>query len=77
MILFEDWYKIAGAGLDCFRTEPLPADSLLWGMETAMVTPHNSGLYDEYVARALVILEENLRAYLGGEPGNMINQVSR
>ncbi len=66
---------IAGAGLDAFRTEPLPADSPLWAMKNVIVTPHNSGLYDEYVSRALPILEENLRCFLAGDPQAMTNLV--
>ncbi len=68
---------IAGAGLDAFRTEPLPAHSPLWHMEKVIVTPHNSGLYDEYVSRAWPILEGNLRSFLAGAAQEMINQVTR
>jgi len=66
---------IAGAGLDAFRTEPLPTDSPLWQMENVIVTPHNSGLYDEYPKQALPILEHNLRCFLAAKPEDMINRV--
>jgi phosphoglycerate dehydrogenase-like enzyme len=46
-------------------------------MDNVILTPHVSGLYDEYVSRALPILEENLRCFLAGEPGAMINRVKR
>lgn len=34
--------KIAGAGLDVFEDEPLPADSPLLKMDNVLLTPHNS-----------------------------------
>jgi len=34
--------QIAGAGLDVFETEPLPADSALRGMDNVLLAPHNS-----------------------------------
>jgi len=33
---------ISGAALDVFENEPLPADSLLRGMDNVMLAPHNS-----------------------------------
>lgn len=34
---------IAGAALDVFDVEPLPADNPLWSMENVLVSPHMSG----------------------------------
>jgi D-3-phosphoglycerate dehydrogenase len=34
--------RIAGAGLDVFEVEPLPADSVLRGMDNVLLAPHNS-----------------------------------
>lgn len=34
--------RIAGAALDVFETEPLPAESPLLGMEQVLIAPHNS-----------------------------------
>lgn len=64
--LQEGW--IAGAGLDVFETEPLPADSPLWDMENVIITPHYAGLTPHYHERALAIFLDNLRRYRAGEP---------
>ena len=59
---------IAGAGLDVFEQEPLPAESPLWEMDNVVVTPHFSAGSDRYAERAADIVCENLRRYLSGEP---------
>lgn len=60
--------KIAGAGLDVFETEPLPADSPLWQMENVILTPHVSGMTPHYFARTADLFAENLKRYLNDEP---------
>jgi phosphoglycerate dehydrogenase-like enzyme len=60
--------KIAGAGLDVFETEPLPADSPLWQMENVILTPHVSGGTPHYFARTAALFSENLKRYLNGQP---------
>jgi D-2-hydroxyacid dehydrogenase (NADP+) len=39
---------IAGAGLDVFDPEPLPASSPLWRLANVMILPHTSACYEEY-----------------------------
>ncbi|MFO0292992.1 MAG: D-2-hydroxyacid dehydrogenase [Rhodospirillales bacterium] len=58
---------LAGAVLDVFNPEPLPADSPLWDVPNLIVSPH-SGVDDGavYVDRGLDIFAENLRRYLAG-----------
>jgi phosphoglycerate dehydrogenase-like enzyme len=63
--LREGW--IAGAGLDVFETEPLPADSPLWDLETALISPHVAGFSPHYDERAAALFAENLRRYLAGD----------
>jgi len=59
---------IAGAGLDVFGSEPLPADSPLWGMENVIITAHYSGNTPYYDERALEIFVDNLERYVSGKP---------
>jgi phosphoglycerate dehydrogenase-like enzyme len=64
--LQERW--IAGAGLDVFEREPLPADSPLWAMEDVIITPHVSGGWPGYLDAAVPLFCENLARYLRGDP---------
>ena len=64
---------LAGAALDVFPQEPLPADSLLWEMPNVIISPHVAGISDHYTDRALLLLEENLRRYLKDE--RLLNQI--
>ena len=59
---------IAGAGLDVFAVEPLPATSPLWGMENVLVSPHMSGDYKEHQVAVADVFIENFRRYRAGEP---------
>lgn len=65
---------LAGAGLDVFATEPLPADSPLWDFDNVIVTPHSSGASTTAGLRAEKIFVENLRRYINDEP--MRNEVT-
>jgi phosphoglycerate dehydrogenase-like enzyme len=59
---------VAGAGLDVFETEPLPADHPLWDMENVVITPHVAGAGPHSVERLHAILLENLRRFVNDEP---------
>jgi phosphoglycerate dehydrogenase-like enzyme len=69
--------SIAGAALDVFATEPLPPDSPIWSAPNVIVTAHQGGFNDEYPARALPVVEENIRCFLAGEIDRMVNVVRR
>lgn len=59
---------IAGAVLDVFRTEPLPADHPFWGEEKIMVLPHIGGLHPQRDQVVAALLTENARRFLDGAP---------
>jgi len=59
--------EIAGAGLDVFEEEPLPADSPLWEMPNVMITPHRAGDSRRSHERFMALFCENLRRYVAGE----------
>jgi phosphoglycerate dehydrogenase-like enzyme len=60
--------RIAGAALDVFAEEPLPANSPFWKLPNVIVTPHISGLSAHYNQRAIDLLVENLKRYVTGSP---------
>lgn len=60
--------RIAGAALDVFEREPLPADSPLWDLDNLLITPHTAGLTDKLWHRHYELFSDNLRRYLAHEP---------
>jgi phosphoglycerate dehydrogenase-like enzyme len=64
--LREGW--IAGAVLDVFDQEPLPAHSPLWELENVLITSHTSGNSTHYLERAVEIFCDNLRRFRAGQP---------
>jgi phosphoglycerate dehydrogenase-like enzyme len=65
--------QLAGAGLDVFPEEPLPADSPLWAQPNVIISPHVAGLSPHYLDRAFLLFKENLRRYLAGE--ELLNRI--
>lgn len=59
--------KIAGAALDVFDHEPLPADSPLWDLDNLLITPHTAGLAEKMWERHYELFSDNLRRYLAHE----------
>src|SRR2546426_3008600 len=60
--------EIAGAGLDVFEREPLPADHPLWTMPGVLITPHTAGHGPFLDDRRFQVLLDNCRRFLAGEP---------
>jgi phosphoglycerate dehydrogenase-like enzyme len=59
---------IAGAALDVFEEEPLPAESPLWRMNNVIVCPHMSGDVEGWEADFAGVFYDNLHRYLSGKP---------
>jgi phosphoglycerate dehydrogenase-like enzyme len=59
---------IAGAVLDVFRTEPLPAEHPFWTTDGILVLPHVGGLHPERDALVAELFVDNLRRALAGQP---------
>jgi phosphoglycerate dehydrogenase-like enzyme len=57
--------RLAGAALDVFQTEPLPAHSPLWDEPRVLITPHAAG---GRPIGADTLLSDNIGAFVRGEP---------
>jgi phosphoglycerate dehydrogenase-like enzyme len=60
--------EIAGAGLDVFEQEPLPAEHPLWTLPGVLITPHTAGFGPYLDERRYEILLDNCRRFIAGQP---------
>ncbi|OLT03756.1 hydroxyacid dehydrogenase [Pseudonocardia sp. CNS-004] len=60
--------RLAGAALDVFAREPLPADSPLWTHPGVIVSPHMSGDLIGWRQELIEVFRDNLARYRAGEP---------
>jgi phosphoglycerate dehydrogenase-like enzyme len=58
--------RIAGAVLDVFAQEPLPADHPLWALDNVVITPHISG--PSTAPEIAPVFNDNLGRWLAGRP---------
>ena len=65
--------KVAAAALDVVSTEPIRADNPLLKAKNCIITPHISWAAKEARQRIMDITVENVRAFLAGEPVNVVN----
>ena len=65
---------IAGAALDTFDVEPLPADHPLLKTPNTLICPHLGYVTDESYRAFYAGVIENIRAFTSGEPVRMINE---
>lgn len=64
--------RIAGAGLDVFGVEPLPAGHALTRLENVVLTPHSAGVTPEALEAGLALSIENVWNFLSGRPTNVV-----
>jgi phosphoglycerate dehydrogenase-like enzyme len=64
--------RLAGAFLDVFEHEPLPAASPLWDLDNVIVTPHCASYADSHEPRVTAMFLDNLRRWLDGRA--LVNQ---
>ena len=65
--------KVAAAGVDVLSTEPPKADNPLLTAPNTIITPHIAWAPIESRKRLMEIAEGNIRAYLAGNPINVVN----
>ncbi|WP_324715679.1 phosphoglycerate dehydrogenase [Carboxydochorda subterranea] len=66
--------RLAGAALDVYETEPLPADSPLFGLPNVVMTPHlGASTREAQASAARTVAEEVLRVLSGELPHSAVN----
>jgi phosphoglycerate dehydrogenase-like enzyme len=69
--------EIAGAGLDVTDPEPLPDNHPLWTTPRVIISPHVAGRSDKGRDRLFLLVQENLRRYVAGEPMLSVVDIER
>lgn len=67
-------HKIAGAGLDVFETEPLPADNPFKSLDNVVLTPHCAGVTPEVLEAGLALSLTNVEKWMAGTPQHIVVQ---
>jgi phosphoglycerate dehydrogenase-like enzyme len=67
--------RLRGAALDVFEHEPLAAGSPLWARDDVLITPHVSGLHENYWPAAAALFAANLQRFGRGE--RLLNVVDK
>jgi len=63
---------VAGAGLDVFEVEPLPAGHPLTEMPNVVLTPHSAGITPEVLEAGLALSIENVWNFYSGSPTHVV-----
>jgi phosphoglycerate dehydrogenase-like enzyme len=64
--------RIAGAALDVFETEPLPAGHPLATLPNVLLTPHCAGMTPDSTLIGLNMAVENVEKFLKGDPTHVV-----
>jgi D-3-phosphoglycerate dehydrogenase / 2-oxoglutarate reductase len=64
--------RIAGAGLDVFQTEPLPASHPLTRLPNVVLTAHSAGVTPEALEAGLQMAVDNVFHFLEGHPAHVV-----
>jgi D-2-hydroxyacid dehydrogenase (NADP+) len=67
--------RIAGAALDVFNEEPLPADSPFWSLDNLLITPHTAAVTERLWERHYKLIVENMNRFLDGK--RLLNEVDK
>lgn len=66
--------KVYAAGLDVVSTEPIKGNNPLLKAKNCIITPHISWAPKESRQRLMNIAVDNFKAYMAGEPTNVVNK---
>jgi glycerate dehydrogenase len=66
--------KVYAAGLDVVSTEPIKGDNPLLTAKNCLITPHISWAAQAARQRIMDITVENVKAFVDGNPVNMVNR---
>jgi D-3-phosphoglycerate dehydrogenase / 2-oxoglutarate reductase len=70
--------RLAGAALDVYQTQPLPADSPLRQLPEVLLSPHLAGITQESMRRMSEgVLSQLLAMFAGELPANLCNREAR
>ena len=67
--------RLAGAALDVYEIEPLPASHPLWDFPNVILTPHMAGYSPVIAKRHLATLVDNVGRFTRGE--TLVNVVDK
>ncbi|MBI4909188.1 MAG: phosphoglycerate dehydrogenase [Acidobacteria bacterium] len=65
-------HHLAGAGLDVFDQEPLPAGHPLTQLDNVVLTPHCAGITPEVLEAGLALALTNIDSFWNGSPRNTV-----
>jgi glycerate dehydrogenase len=66
--------KVYAAAVDVVSTEPVKGDNPLLKARNCIMTPHISWAAKEARQRIMDITADNIRAWIAGEPVNVVNK---